>query len=253
MERKIEGYYIENAPSSNDVARDFAEQGAPEGVFVMVGAQSKGRGRMGRSFISNEDNGLYMSIILRPKLKVMDCQLISVLASVAVYEAIYDVTGIKAQIKWVNDIYIGDKKVCGILNEGTIDNTNERYKYVVCGIGVNIEPPKNGFADEISGIATSLYERGKAPDGVKNILAREIVKGFFKHYDKIEEREFLETYEKASYLIGKEVDVYTEKEVISGVARGFDENGNLIIEDENGVYHGFYSGEARVRKKGTDL
>jgi BirA family biotin operon repressor/biotin-[acetyl-CoA-carboxylase] ligase len=194
-----------------------------------------------------------MSIILRPKLKVMDCQLISVLASVAVYEAIYDVTGIKAQIKWVNDIYIKDKKVCGILNEGTFDNTNERYKYVVCGIGVNIEPPKNGFADEISNIATSLYERGKAPDGVKDILAREIVKGFFKHYDKIEEREFLKTYESASYLIGKEVDVYTEKEVISGVARGFDENGNLIIEDENGVYHGFYSGEARVRKKGTDL
>ena len=253
MERKIEGYFIENAPSSNDVAKDLADKGAPEGSFVMVGAQSRGRGRMGRGFISNEDNGLYMSIILRPKLNVMDCQLISVLASVAAYEAIYDVTGIKTQIKWVNDIYIGDKKACGILNEGVFNDTNKGYKYIICGIGVNIEPPKNGFADEISDIATSLYERGKAPQGIKNDLAREIVKAFFKHYDKIEEREFLETYEKASYLIGKEVDVYTEKEVISGIAKGFDKNGNLIIEDENGVFHGFYSGEARVRKKGTKL
>ena len=249
QKREIKGFYVKNATSSNDVARDLVETGAPEGTYVIVECQSKGRGRMGRTFISNEPNGLYMSIILKPHIAPSQCQLITVLLAVAVRQAILKTSGIETKIKWVNDIYKEDKKICGILVEGKMTPENDRFEYLVCGIGVNIEPPQGGFNEEIKDIAEALYPLNQSPKNYKALLTVAIIEELFKYYDEIERREYLEIYKNESYLINKEVNVYVGNETVGGTVTDFDENGNLIILGDDGQYHGFYSGEARVRKK----
>ena len=106
---------LDTVDSTNNVAKQLAQQGCADKTLVIAKKQTQGRGRMGRSFISNEENGIYMSLVLRPDMCISDSVYITVMTSVAVYGAIYELCNIECGIKWVNDIYIGNKKVCGIL------------------------------------------------------------------------------------------------------------------------------------------
>ena len=243
-EHKI--YIYNKEGSSNDIAKNLCLKGEDEGSIVIVKSQTNGKGRMGRSFLSSSENGLYMSIILRPQIPAEECVNITVLCAVAVLEAIEELTDRRASIKWVNDIYINDKKCCGILTESALDTDNGKLKYAIVGIGVNLCPPKDGFDKEIEKIACGIYEN-QCPRDFKAKLCAKIINKFFKYYNKIEDKAYMKPYKEKSCIIGNAVDVYVGKECISGTAIDIDDKASLIVKDENGQMRTFNSGEARVR------
>ena len=235
---------LDEADSSNNIAKELARAGAPEGTAIAVKKQTQGRGRMGRSFISSSENGLYMTIILRPKISPDKCVDITVIGAVAVARTIEKLCAKKCAIKWVNDIYIEDKKVCGILTESSVKNG--AIDYAVIGIGVNITPPDGGFDCEITHIACAMYEN-ESPENIKSRLMAEITDAFFEVYTELGTGSYMEEYRMRSNIIGKEVDVYRGNEIISGTCTDIDENANLVVKTDTGI-HFFGSGDARVRK-----
>ena len=238
--------FYDEVSSTNDVAKDLARNGAKEGTVVIARTQTNGKGRLGRTFISNEDNGIYMSIMLRPQMALSESVNITVMGAVAVLEAIEKTSNITASIKWVNDIYINDKKVCGILTEASFDFESSRLDYAILGIGINVTPPKNGFDEEISAIATSIYPT-KSPVGYKSALCAQIIDSFMNYYKKSCDKSYIKKYKEKSNILGKNVNVYRGNETVFGKAIDIDENANLVVETENGIVK-FNSGEARVRK-----
>ena len=233
--------------SSNTIAKELAAADAQEGTVIIVKSQTGGKGRMGRSFISKSENGLYMSIILRPKLSAAQSVNVTVLGAVAVAEAIEETSGEECKIKWVNDIFMRGKKVCGILTEASVDLESGQLEYAIIGIGVNIAPPsKDGFPDEIKDIAGSIYTES-APKGYKSLLAARIIDKFFEYYPNIEKKEYIKPYKDRSDIIGKPVAVYRGKEVVCGIEKDIDDDACLIVDTGDGIRK-FNSGEARVRK-----
>ena len=206
---------------------------------------------MGRSFISKSEGGLYFTLILRPKITPDKALDVTVLTAVAVCDAIKETSGKDSQIKWVNDVYINDKKCAGILCEAQFSFEMGMLDYVVVGVGINVVPPKGGFDSEISNIATSIFEN-EAPCGYKALLLATALNNIFKLYYGIEKREYIDKYRKSSNLIGKEVDVYLGSEIIAGTVVDIDENAHLVVNTKDGI-KSFSSGEARVRTRGVSL
>lgn len=251
LKKQIELVVYDKATSSNIIAKELAREGANEGTVVLVKSQSEGRGRLGRRFISSSENGLYFTIILRPKIAPTDAIHITTIGATALCEAIKKTSGQNAQIKWVNDIYINDKKCAGILTESQINTKNNTLDYAVIGMGINVLPPENGFDVEIADIATSIFEKD-APCGYKQTLLNEIVDTFFDYYKDIEKKTYLKSYKESSNIIGKEVDVYYGNEIIRGTAIDIDDMAHLIVKTSEEV-RAFGSGEARVRQEGKPL
>jgi len=246
LDRKAELIYLDVTDSTNNYARSIALEGALEGTAVIAERQTQGRGRMGRSFLSESEGGLYFSIILRPRISPERSIYITVIGALAVAEAIESVCHRECKIKWVNDIYIGDKKVSGILTEGSIDFSRNMLDHAIIGIGVNIEDPQGGFPQEIKDIAGSVCG-SCAPRNIKGRLLAEIYNNFFRYYSNIEDGSYMEKYRRRSNMIGKIVDVYRGDEIISGVCIDIDEDANLVI-DANGKAIKFNSGDARVKR-----
>ena len=251
LKNQIELVVYDKATSSNTLAKELACNGAKEGMVVLVKSQSEGKGRLGRRFISSSENGLYFTIILRPQIAPMDAIHITTIGATALCEAIKKTSGQNAQIKWVNDIYINDKKCAGILTESQINAENNTIDYAVIGMGINVLPPENGFDKEIADIATSIYKKD-APSGYKTELLYEIIDAFFMYYKDIEEKTYLKSYKQSSNIIGKEVDVYIGNEIIRGTAIDIDDAARLIVKTSDGI-SSFGSGEARVRQEGRAL
>lgn len=245
LNKKCNVIIYDERDSSNNVAKELAQNGEKDGTLVVVKRQTKGKGRMGRSFISNEENGLYMSLILRPTISASESLDITIIGAVAVAEAIEKLAQIPCGIKWVNDVFIGEKKVCGILTEASLSFETSSLDYVVLGIGVNIIPPPQGFDREIENIACAILEKNEI--GFKSRLCAEIINRFYFYYDNIKERSFINVYKTKSNIIGKNVDVFRGSEIISGKCTDIDDFGNLVVES-NGETMRFSSGEARVRK-----
>ena len=145
--------------STNNMAKQLAQNGEGEGTVVIAKSQTNGKGRMGRSFISSSENGLYLTIILRPRVSVDKCVNITVLGAVSLCEAIEELCGVECQIKWVNDIYINEKKVSGILTEASINFEGGTMQYAVIGMGINVYEPVGGFDPEIKDIDCNLRKR----------------------------------------------------------------------------------------------
>ncbi len=177
---------LKETGSTNTVAKEFARNGAPEGTVVVAGKQSAGRGRMGRSFFSPGDTGIYMSILERPAISSEEVIFLTTTAAVAVCEAIESVCGFKegtCGIKWVNDIFIGGKKVCGILTESSFSTDKDGRpvtEFCVVGIGINCYEPEGGFPEDIKNTAGALMSEHK--EGLRNSLCREILKRFEVYY-----------------------------------------------------------------------
>lgn len=250
LNQKVKIVVYDEIPSSNTEAKKLAINGEKEFTTVIAKRQTQGKGRLGRSFISNSENGLYMSMILRPLLSPDECVNITVLSAVAVFEAIKETSDICPEIKWVNDIYVYDKKVCGILTESTYEN--DKITNVIVGIGINITPPQNGFDNEIKNIATSIFEND-APKGYKELLCAKIINKLIYHYNNMKEMLYMDIYREHSYIIGKDVDVYVGNKVIQGIAIDINNKAELVVKTENGEICVFNSGEARVRKSGVEI
>lgn len=230
--------------STNDAARQLAASGAPEGTAVVARCQTGGRGRKGRSFFSPPDSGVYISLVLRPQLTAEKTLYITTAAAVAVAQAIEEVAGCPAAIKWVNDIYVHGKKVCGILTEGAFDAETGSLDFAVVGIGINVSVPPGGFPPELEERAGAVFER--APGDASPRLAAGVIDRFMQYYKDLAKKPFLPDYKKRMFLTGKKVTVVAGSRSYAAVAGEVDDDLALCVTDENGQTHRLQSGEVTI-------
>lgn len=231
--------------STNSEAIEQAKRGADEGLCVVARSQTSGRGRHGRTWISEKDAGIYFSIVLRPKIETKFLPLLTLMSAVAVYDVLSEVYGLKPDIKWANDVHINGKKICGILAE-TIE-TNKGLAVIV-GIGINLK--STNFPPEIAEIATSIEAETKIPvsfDEVCEALTRFLT----YHYENFEPEIVRKNWtNRSSYAFGKEVKVLVGDETIFGTTRGIEENGALRIQTETGEIKIIHAGDVeKLRAK----
>ena len=233
--------------STNITAKKMALDNAPHGTVVFAEEQTGGRGRMGRSFVSPKHSGIYMSLLLRPRLSAQDSLLVTTAASVAVCRAIEKVTGIQAEIKWVNDIYVNQRKICGILTEAVTDFESGGIESIILGIGVNFSTAKEEFPEELQKKVGALFE--VVPERLdRNQLAAEIVNQVLELCDDLRNRSFLEEYRSRSLVLGKNVQVVRfSQEPYPAKAVDIDGDGGLVLEREDGNVEVLQSGEVSIR------
>ncbi|MBQ9383229.1 MAG: biotin--[Ruminiclostridium sp.] len=228
--------------STNLDVKELAAKGAPEGTVVIAGEQTAGRGRLGRSFWSPRNTGLYMSVLLRPELSAADALAITTCAAPAVCEAVEGLCDTEAGIKWVNDIYIGGRKVCGILTESVIA-ADGRLDSAVLGIGVNVADTE--FPADITDKAGSLHISADT----RPRLAAAILERFFAYYRKLPEKAYLPEYRRRSILTGKVVEYEQTGELRSAKVTGIDDEAGLIVIGSDGREQHLSSGEVRIIMK----
>lgn len=236
---------FDTVSSTNDIAKELAASGAPEGLCVIAREQTSGRGRQGRSWSSPPGEGLYLSLILRPAIKAADSAVITLAAAVAVAEALAADFQVPGDIKWPNDVLASGRKICGILVESAIENN--RLQYAVMGIGVNVA--QRIFPPEIGESATSLsLETGRpvAPeDFLKPLLDR--LERWYTTATARPDRVIARWEELSSYARGCAVRVESSAGSIEGVTRGLTAAGALVIELSNGETREIVSGEVSLR------
>lgn len=245
-DRKI--VVLEETDSTNIAAKELAASGAPHGTVVAADRQTAGRGRMNRSFVSPSGKGLYMSVVIRPELDMKFVPMITSAAAVAASFAVEKLCGHEVQIKWVNDLYMNGKKICGILTEASLDLEIKSLEYAVVGIGINVRSMKDDFDDELNLRAASVEdETGIVID--RNLLCAEILNNLDIWLGKIEDRSYILEYRRREYLTGKYISAEYGGKTISGTAVGIDRNANLMVELPNGEIINLNSGEATLHRK----
>ncbi|MBR5272601.1 MAG: biotin--[Clostridia bacterium] len=240
---------VKSVSSTNTILRQRAEQGEKEGTVLIAEEQTHGRGRLGRDFFSPINTGIYMSIILRPSIPAEKSVMITTCAAVAVAEAIEEIAKKEAKIKWVNDIFCGDKKVCGILTEAALAVESGTLAYAVLGIGINVFPPENSFPSEIENIADSVFDNCDTTENFRSILIARVLENFWKYYGDIENRPHFEQYKRRSMVLSNKINVISGKNTYEAFALDLDENFNLIIMLPDGEIKHLNSGEVSVRRK----
>lgn len=229
--------------STNDIIKEKALNKLSEKNIVIAEYQSAGKGRRGRSFFTSEHAGIYMSILLRPTFDIQNSLLITAAAAVAVHDAIKEVCKINTDIKWVNDIQIEGKKICGILCEAAYEIDSASFDYVILGIGINTKNVP--FPVELEDIVTSLDQHSDQPF-LRSQLIASIIQHFFNHYDHMDQKDFLDTYRSASSIIGKEITVFQGNQEYNAYAQSIDDQGNLTIIKDGSVMT-LLSGEVSIR------
>lgn len=231
--------------STNKYAKEKARKGAPEWTVIVANHQSAGYGRMKRSFYSPPGTGLYMSIILRPTINVSDALLITTAAAAAVSHTIEEISNKETKIKWVNDIFIDNKKVCGILTEAGFSG-NGTLDYAILGIGINIYKPEYGFPSEIQNIAGSVFDE-PTDENIRKKLCINTLEKFEHYYNDLNSKSFLEYYKSKSNVLGKRITVITNGGCYDAKAIDFDDKLRLIIEKENGEIAALDSAEISIK------
>ena len=218
--------------STNTTVRQLAAEGAVAGTVVFAEQQTGGRGRLGRSFFSPPGSGIYMTLLLRPVNAFAHATTVTTFAAVAVLRAIERVTALKPAIKWVNDIWIGRKKVCGILAEGAIAPDGSGFSYIALGIGINVQ--KTAFPEELSQIATSLEtECGHEID--RNQLAASLLSELHPLLSGNLPSDTMDVYRWRNLVPGKQVTVLIGDRSYSAIADTIEEDGSLTVILENGT------------------
>ena len=242
LERPLEFYILDEVDSTNNYARELALKGKSD-LVVISETQNGGKGRLGRKFYSPKGAGLYMSLLCRPKINVELAPLITSYTAVAVALAIDKLSGKETQIKWVNDIFMNGKKICGILTEAGFDFEGGTIDYAIIGIGVNALGLE--FPDEIKDIASSVEKES----GIKisrNELAAEILNNLKDMEEEIKNKKYLDIYRKKSNVIGRKVNVYYGNESYEAEAIEIDDNAALVVKTNEGLKR-LNSGEVSIR------
>ncbi len=235
---------LDSVDSTNKYLKKKAVLGGTEGSIVIADSQTGGRGRFTRKFFSPGGCGIYMSILLKPCFPAKDAVLITAAAAVAVAEACEFLSGKKAEIKWVNDVYMEGKKVCGILTEGAI-KPDGCFDYAVLGIGINAFAPDTGFDKEIKDIAGAVFN--EKAENLRNRLAAEVITRFFSYYEELCAKTFLKGYREKSCVTGKEVTVIKNEKMQTAVALSIDDDCRLEVEYEDKTREYLSSGEISIK------
>jgi len=237
--------------STNALLQQQAIAGASEGTVIFADSQSGGMGRLGRSFHSPAGAGIYMSVLLRPNCRPEDLMHLTCAVAVAVYKAIEEVTGIRVQIKWVNDLICKDKKLAGILTKLSVNQKTGLVDWAIVGIGINCAPA--AFPPELEGIVTSLRDiAGKDID--RQALSAALVRQLEQmntglHTDR---RSMMEIYRKNCAVIGEKVWLIRGDERRSALVLDVDDWGGLVVSHKDGSVHTVNSGEISLRKQNPD-
>ena len=234
--------------STNRIAKNSGAEGAEEGLVVIADRQTAGRGRLGRSFHSPAGTGAYLTVLVRPRLTAADSLWLTTAAAVAVAEAIEDVTGRDARIKWVNDIYVADRKVCGILTEAAMDLESGALEYAVVGIGINVREPEGGFPEEIRDIAGAVLPAGSIDPDARSRLIAGVLTRFWRYYQALPAHPFHAEYCRRSWVVGRKVTVLQGNSAWQGKAVAIDEACRLLIERPDGTVEALSSGEVSIRR-----
>lgn len=249
--KDIDFHVFDTIDSTNNYAKKLAQDGAKPFTVVISEEQTKGKGRLGRSFYSPHSSGIYMSIILRPKMSAKQALLITTSTAVAVSKAIESVCYLKTQIKWVNDIYSDGKKLCGILTEASIDFETGGLEYAIVGIGINVNTKSSDFPDEISNIATSIYPHSNTRTVRSHIIA-EVLNNLSLYVERLGDKDILDEYKKRSFLLGKEIYVIERNKKTPATAIDLNDTAELIVKFPDGKTKALNSGEVSVREKTSE-
>lgn len=253
--------------STNTYAKKLLSQAGnlrlPDGTLTQAGkkfhntiicaeSQTAGRGRLGRAFISPAKTGLYLSIIYAPKGGIKEPAKITAFSAVAVCRAVKELYGIECQIKWINDIYLKGKKICGILTEGFTDFETGTIESAIIGIGINIKDNPAFAQNNVSQIAGSIVDTGISPNITRCKLAAHIYANVLKILED-SPANVINEYKKASFLIGKTITVHPiigdDKSTYSAKAIDIDQNASLIVELADGTRKALSSGEVSLGSK----
>jgi BirA family transcriptional regulator, biotin operon repressor / biotin---[acetyl-CoA-carboxylase] ligase len=239
-------HYEESVESTQKIAHRLAYEDAPEGTIVIAEEQVTGRGRMDRKWHSPKYTGIWMSLILRPKIPLTKAPQLTLLAAVAIVQAIEEHTNSTPEIKWPNDILISGKKITGILTE--LQAESDRINSVIIGIGINVNQRKEDFPVELRETATSLLIEKD-----ENVSRAELIKGIFLKLEKLYtlylEKGFIPIkllWESYAVSIGKVITARTLNTTIVGTALGITEDGVLLLKDHEDVTHHIYSADIEV-------
>jgi len=273
--RDIDIYIEQSAGSTNDIAKALAADGAAHGSLVIADEQTGGRGRFKRSFHSPGGRGLYMSVILRLSRRLPETAPVTIAAALAVCRSVKRLTGLSPMIKWVNDVFVDGKKVCGILTETSAEPSETYTSAVIVGVGINVDAGDGDFPEALRGSAGSLYPRGDA--GIsRNALAASVVNELLalcarlyperngagperggappepaEEADPIAVRarlDMMREYRSLSMVIGREVAYTYRGGSGTGLAAGVGDDGRLIVKNKaDGAMIALDSGEVSIR------
>ena len=223
--QNIDFQIFDTIDSTNIYAKQIVSN-ITKNTVIISNYQTNGQGKFGKKFFSPANTGIYMTIILKDTIKAKNVFLITFLCALAVCKTIENLTNIKPKIKWINDIFINNKKCCGILTECETDLKKKISKNIIAGIGLNVNTVK--FPKELKDIAISLQNGTD-----RNIIIAKIINNFFKFYNSLTPKQIIEKYKKYCFVLGK--DIYYTKENIKYIAKAIDINnfGNLVIKDIN--------------------
>lgn len=239
-------HYQDTVDSTQQIALKLANDHAPEGTVVIAEEQLAGRGRMDRKWHSPKYTGIWMSLIIRPNIPLMQAPQLTLLAAVAVVKAIADMTSLIPEIKWPNDILINHKKVTGILTE--LQAESDRINSIIIGMGINVNQQAADFPPELQTTATSLLmETGK------KVSRAALIKSIFKHFEELYLLYLSEGFKPIKLLwesyaisIGKRIKARTVQKTIEGIALGITDAGVLQIKDNSGQIHNVYSADIEI-------
>ncbi len=231
--------YLEEIDSTNEYLK--RKKDAPHQSVVIAESQYAGKGRMDRSFYSPKGGGIYMSILLRPTTSMEDTSFLTVTAAVAVKNVLTRLSGKDVKIKWINDLFLDHKKICGILCESSFSAGKDTADYVVIGIGINLYGTR--FPKELKEIAGTLLNRKFD----RNLVISAILDEFYTLTHPLDKKAVLEAYKRASLVLGKEVTVYSASESYEAVAVDINEDAHLIVRTKEGEQKNLCAGEVRIK------
>ena len=233
--------------STNTALKTLANQDEPGGLALLAVRQTEGRGRRGRTFFSPADSGLYLSLLLRPSLTPDRATRLTACAAVAAAEAIEEMSGEKADIKWVNDIFLNGRKVCGILTEAGMDFESGQLSYVIIGIGINLRTPEDSFPSEIQETAGSVFGARKVPE-IRNRMAALVLDKLMDFAADPDADAVFEAYRSRSLALGKEIRILSPgRDAVSAKALDLNRDYSLLTELPDGSRVSLNSGEISIR------
>jgi len=251
IKKKIKGnigkeiFFYETVGSTNTTAMDLFGKTA-EGAIVLADYQEKGRGRLGRTWISPAGDNIYMSIILKPEIEPQDTTLITIMAAVACAIALRRVTGLNISIKWPNDLMVSDKKIGGILTE--LKTAADKIIVAIVGVGININIDIDMLPDDIRKIATSVKNEAGKSYSQEDIIAEILneMSDWNMELKSMNRQRLLSEWRRLTSTLGKEVNVIAGKESFKGFAESIDDKGMLILRLPSGDLKRISSGDLTI-------
>jgi BirA family transcriptional regulator, biotin operon repressor / biotin---[acetyl-CoA-carboxylase] ligase len=223
--------YDESTKSTNDVAKQLAEAGEPEGTLVIADEQTAGRGRLGRTWIAPPRSSILMSLILRPALAPQQMSRVTMAVSLGACSGIEHLTGLVAQLKWPNDILLRGRKCAGILSEAKIEA--DRLEYIVTGLGMNANFSASGISGMPANATTLADELGRSVP--REALVRSLAREIDRYYLRLLDGDDLRSEWKSRMLtLGKYVRADIGRQTHEGIAEDIDEDGSLLLRQADG-------------------